>query len=218
MRSARLPRIHRAEWDQNPTAASSMDRDAGSVGPSRPAGLWCSLREHRGLAGPMGRCTYRRMEQLSRLLGRGRGGKGSGPGPARGTACPGESENRGDVSERHSTPGELKFSTLAEPLLEQAGVTRSTMMGFPCLCLDGDFFASCDHRPGNLVVKLDEPRVSELVEAGKAEVFAPSGRPFREWASIPVRRPRSWAKLLDDALQCAASRRAGERRTRDRRR
>lgn len=110
------------------------------------------------------------------------------------------------MSERPRNAGEDRFWALAEPLLEQAGVTRSTMMGFPCIRLNGDFFASCDHRNGNLVVKLDEQRVNELVDAGKAEPFAPSGRPFREWASIPLQKRRSWGPLLDEALQLAADR------------
>lgn len=80
------------------------------------------------------------------------------------------------------------------------------MMGFPCLRLDGDFFASCDHRSGALVIKLDEPSVSALIDAGEAEPFAPSGRRFREWASIPVTRRRHWEALLDDALGAAAAR------------
>ncbi len=81
------------------------------------------------------------------------------------------------------------------------------MMGFPCLRLNGDFFASCDHRTGHLVIKLDEHAVSALIDAGEAEPFAPNGRRFREWASIPVRRQRSWGPLLDQALQTAAMRR-----------
>jgi hypothetical protein len=52
--------------------------------------------------------------------------------------------------------GEARFWKLAAPLLERAGVSRSTMMGFPCLRLAGDFFATCDHRTGHLVVKLNE--------------------------------------------------------------
>ena len=110
------------------------------------------------------------------------------------------------MSARIPTAGEERFWSLAEPLLARSGVTRSTMMGFPCLRLDGDFFASFDHRSGDLVVKLDEHRVVALVDAGQAEPFAPNGRPFREWASISVRRQRGWAKLLDEALQCAADR------------
>ena len=54
------------------------------------------------------------------------------------------------------------------------------MMGFPCLRLDGDFFASCDRWSGDLVVKLDESRVAALVDADRALPFAPNGRRFRE--------------------------------------
>jgi len=108
------------------------------------------------------------------------------------------------MSERER--GQERFWTLADPLLARAGVTRSTMMGFPCLRLDGDFFASCDHRSGHLVVKLDEQQVSALIDAGKADVFAPNGRPFREWASIPYRRQRSWGPILERALALSAKR------------
>jgi hypothetical protein len=115
------------------------------------------------------------------------------------------------VSESERARGEQRFWALAEPLLEQAGVTRSTMMGFPCLRLNGDFFASCDHRTGCLVVKLDEQRVSDLVDTGKADEFAPNGRPFREWAVIPYRRRRSWGPFLDQALLLSAERLAAKR-------
>src|SRR5262249_23281985 len=102
---------------------------------------------------------------------------------------------------------ETLFWSYANPLLEQAGGTRSTMMGFPCLRLDGAFFASCDHRSGDLVVKLNRVRVQDLVSSGRALPFAPNGRVFREWAAVPVRLSRTWAGLLDEALQYAANRR-----------
>ena len=95
------------------------------------------------------------------------------------------------MSGRVQTPGEERFWALGAPLLNQPGLTRSTMMGFACLRLDGDFFATCDHRSGDLVVKLNEQRVSVLLESGDAEPFAPNGRRFREWASIPLERHRS---------------------------
>ncbi|MGH9155075.1 MAG: hypothetical protein ACRD1K_04325 [Acidimicrobiales bacterium] len=103
-------------------------------------------------------------------------------------------------------PGEERFWELAQPLLDQAGVTRSTMMGFPCLRLHGDFFATCDRRSGDLVVKLEEDQVHRLIDAGRAEPFAPNGRRFREWAAIPYQRRRSWSRLLDAALATAVSR------------
>ena len=109
---------------------------------------------------------------------------------------------------------QARFWTLAQPLLQRAGVTRATMMGFPCLRLDGDFFASCDHRTGELVVKLDEQRARALIDAGKAAPFAPNGRRFREWATVPHQRHRSWQPLLEEALALAAARQSTPRRTR----
>jgi hypothetical protein len=105
-----------------------------------------------------------------------------------------------------STPGETKFWDLAEPLLHQPGVTRSTMMGYPCLRLHGDFFATCDRRTGDLVVKLDEAAVTQLLNRGQAEPFAPNGRRFREWAAIPYERRRTWTGHLDAAYAAAAER------------
>ena len=118
------------------------------------------------------------------------------------------------MTENEPTRGENRFWALAEPLLQRADVTRSTMMGFPCLRLNGEFFASCDRRTGDLVVKLDEATVTRLIDAGKAEPFAPNGRRFREWASVPVRRSRAWRSLLDEALCLAAEREPPRERVR----
>ena len=110
-----------------------------------------------------------------------------------------------------STPGEDRFWELAEPLLSSPGVSRSTMMGFPCLRLHGEFFATCDRRTGDLVVKLDEQQVTRLVDDGRAEPFAPNGRRFRAWAAIPFERRRTWSRLLEAALETAATRTGGTR-------
>ncbi len=103
-------------------------------------------------------------------------------------------------AETRPTAGEDKFWDLAEPLLGRTDVTRSTMMGFPCLRIRGQFFASTDRATGAMLVKLPEARVDELVHTGRAEPFAPAGRRFREWASIPYARSRTWKRLLDEAL------------------
>lgn len=103
------------------------------------------------------------------------------------------------------TPGEARFWELAEPLFQRPEVVRSTMMGLPCLRWSGTFFASCDRRTGDLLVKLAETRVDQLVATGRAKPFAPAGRRFREWAAIPDSKSRSWRRLLDEALDFAAS-------------
>lgn len=99
-----------------------------------------------------------------------------------------------------ATAGEARFWDLAAPLLARTGVERSTMMGLPCLRIHGAFFASCDRRTGDLLVKLPKARVDELVDAGRAHPFAPAGRRFREWAAVPPERGRTWKRLLDEAL------------------
>jgi hypothetical protein len=93
---------------------------------------------------------------------------------------------------------EQRFWRLAGPLLALPGVTRSTMMGLPCLRVDGSFFASYDRRTGDLLVKLPEARVGRLVHTGSGRPFSPAGRQFREWVAIPPERSRSWKKLLDE--------------------
>ena len=113
-------------------------------------------------------------------------------------------------------PGEARFWDLATPLLGRPGVTRSTMMGLPCLRYNGAFFASCDRRTGDLLVKLAETRVDVLVAAGRATSFAPAGRRFREWAAIPDGQSRTWKRLLDEALEFAADHPPPVRTTRKR--
>ena len=113
-------------------------------------------------------------------------------------------------------PGEARFWNLAEPLLGQTDVSRSTMMGLPCLRWNGAFFASCDRPTGDLLVKLAETRVDELVATGRAHAFAPAGRRFREWAAIPEQRSRTWKRLLDEALQFAIDHPAPVNKTRKR--
>ena len=91
------------------------------------------------------------------------------------------------------------FWKLAEPLLAEEGIVKSTMMGFPCLRVNGDFFASVDHKTGDLIVKLPANQVLELIETEVGEPFAPAGRRFKEWVSIPNRDATLWQQLINDA-------------------
>ncbi len=103
-------------------------------------------------------------------------------------------------SDKGRTQGEDRFWSLADALLPREGVTKSTMMGLPCLRIDGDFFASCDRRTGDLLVKLPAARVDRLIATGRAQPFAPAGRRFREWAAVSSRLSRTWRRLLEEAV------------------
>jgi hypothetical protein len=98
-----------------------------------------------------------------------------------------------------SAEREALFWRLAECLLAEPGVTRSTMMGFPCLRAGGTFFASLERGTGNLIVKLPRARVQELVSTGTGLSFAPNGRVFREWVAMPAADPEAWSRLLAEA-------------------
>lgn len=97
------------------------------------------------------------------------------------------------------------YEELTDDLLYDPAVGRSTMMGFPCVRRAGRFLASFDKREGALVVKLPRERVAELVEAGVGDPFAPSGRVFREWVSLPVPDRELWRGVLAEAVDFATS-------------
>jgi hypothetical protein len=104
------------------------------------------------------------------------------------------------------TPETAFFWDIAKPLLVEPGTSIGTLMKFPCLRAEGNFFATCDHRTGDLIVKLPRQRVSELVAAGHAQPFAPAGRTFREWATISRRDEDTWRALLAEAHTYAIDR------------
>jgi len=89
-------------------------------------------------------------------------------------------------------------------MLDDEAVERGTMMGFPCLRSNGQFFASAEPKSGDLIVKLPAHRVDELVESGVGESFAPSGRRFREWVRISDRSEDRWQTLMNEAHQFVA--------------
>ena len=106
--------------------------------------------------------------------------------------------------------GEELFWELVEPMYADPAVRRSTMMGLPCVRLDGRFFASLDRRSGALLVKLPAERVAKLVAAGRGEPFAPAGRVFREWVAVSRPDRRRWRSLLAEARDHATGTGAAE--------
>ena len=107
------------------------------------------------------------------------------------------------MSNAGTSARETLFWELAQQLLAEPGITRSTMMGYPCLRANGAFFACVERATGHLIVKLPGQRVAALVAAGQALPFAPSGRTFREWAAFPVADPAEWRALLAEGREFA---------------
>ena len=97
------------------------------------------------------------------------------------------------------------FWRIGQAFLKRKGITRGKILGFPCLRYMSEFVAAPEHRNGALIVKLPADRVAELVDQNKGERFAPAGRPFKEWLCVTQRDARFWKRLIDDAIDFAAT-------------
>jgi hypothetical protein len=95
------------------------------------------------------------------------------------------------------------YDELTDDLLYDPAIGRATMMGYPCVRLAGRFLASYDDESRSLVVKLPRERVTELVEEGRGDPFAPAGKVFREWVSIPTVDRALWQAVLAEAVDFA---------------
>ena len=95
------------------------------------------------------------------------------------------------------------YDTLTDDLLYDPAIGRATMMGYPCVRLAGRFLASYDEKAGSLVVKLPHDRVTELVENGSGDPFAPAGKVFRDGSRSPPSTEPDSDTLLDEAVDLA---------------
>jgi hypothetical protein len=109
------------------------------------------------------------------------------------------------TSPSETSGGEARalYEELTDDLLYDAAIGRATMMGYPCVRLAGRFLASYDDKTGSLVVKLPRERVTELVESGAGDPFAPAGKVFREWVLISKVDRKMWRGLLAEAVDFA---------------
>jgi hypothetical protein len=95
------------------------------------------------------------------------------------------------------------YDELTDDLLYDPAIGRATMMGYPCVRLAGRFLASYDDKARCLVVKLPRERVTGLMENGTGDPFAPTGKVFREWVSIPTVDRVLWQQVLAEAVEFA---------------
>lgn len=107
-----------------------------------------------------------------------------------------------DVGVRRAT-----FWEIAERLLLEPDIERGTLMGTPCLRLDGEFLATVHRKTGHLVIRFDAERVKELITDGIGAPFAPAGKAFSEWVDVAPLDRSLWDSLLAEAVEL---RRAGD--------
>ncbi|MEL6821718.1 MAG: hypothetical protein AAFP70_08160 [Calditrichota bacterium] len=97
------------------------------------------------------------------------------------------------------------FWSHARPMLEAENIDEGTLMGFPCIRVNSDFFAAPEHKTGSLIVKLPKNRVQQLIEQGIGFPFAPAGKVFKEWVLIEERDDKIWKEILEEAKNFVAS-------------
>jgi hypothetical protein len=98
-------------------------------------------------------------------------------------------------------PQKLFWSLAADLQKTDPRIVESSIMNGRCLRLGKEFLALVDYKGSGLVVKLPAPRVAELIAGGTGRPFAPAGRVFREWLSVPEPDRRRWLELLREGIE-----------------
>lgn len=100
-----------------------------------------------------------------------------------------------------TTESERLFWSLAAKLRrDDTRIVEGTIMNGRCLRVGEEFLALVDYKGSGLVVKLPLDRVTDLTDAGIGQSFAPAGRVFKEWVSIPEPNRKLWAQLLGEGV------------------
>lgn len=103
-----------------------------------------------------------------------------------------------------TTDEDVFWELVDELRTEDPRVEEGTVMGGRCARVAGEFLALVDFKGSGLVVKLPAARVRELVAAGEGRAFAPAGRVFREWVSVPRCDRQRWMALLREGIAFVA--------------
>ena len=97
-----------------------------------------------------------------------------------------------------------EFWELAGALGESdPGVVEGTLMGGRCMRVDGEFLAMYYDKEEALIVKLDESRANQLIDAGVGRPFAPAKKVFREWVAVPHEHVGQWNALMREGVEMA---------------
>jgi TfoX/Sxy family transcriptional regulator of competence genes len=96
------------------------------------------------------------------------------------------------------------YRAVVEELIADPMVSDAKMMGMPALKYGSKMFGGAFE--DDLVVKLGRERVEELIEAGRARSFDPSGRgrPMKDWALVGPPTD-DWLELAEEAKEALAA-------------
>ena len=92
------------------------------------------------------------------------------------------------------------FEKLKDSFLGERGVTEGKMFGSPNLKVKGKVFVF--PWKGDLVFKLSEQRVQELIKAKKGKYFDPGhGRTSKTWIAVHTDGKENWKKLTQESKE-----------------
>jgi len=119
------------------------------------------------------------------------------------------------MSDQHALDDQLeaRYEDLVADLVGEPGVTPPHGGGFgrSAVRLNGKIFVMFVR--GQLVLKLPEDRVDEMIAAGHGSRFdANKGTPMREWLSLDPGSDQPWLPLAREALDFARSSPPGRKR------
>jgi hypothetical protein len=103
-----------------------------------------------------------------------------------------------------TTDEDLFWELIDELRLDDPRIEEGSIMSGRCARVDGEFLALVDFKGSGMVVKLPRARVDQLIAQGTGRPFAPAGKVFREWVSIPQRDRRRWRSLLREGIAFVA--------------
>lgn len=104
------------------------------------------------------------------------------------------------------TDESLFWELIDELQLQDQRVEEGTIMGGRCARVAGEFLGLVDYKGSGMVVKLPKERVTELIDQGVGQPFAPATKVFKEWVSVPKRDRRRWRALLAESIAFVAPR------------
>jgi hypothetical protein len=108
------------------------------------------------------------------------------------------------VAREKQSDQDLFWGLIDELMGDDERVEVGTIMGGRCARVAGEFLALVDFKGSGLVVKLPRERVEDLIAVGIGQPFAPAGRVFAEWVSVPRRDRRRWRALLEEGVAFVA--------------
>jgi len=101
---------------------------------------------------------------------------------------------------------DLFWELVAELKGEDPRIVEGTIMNGRCVRVGEEFLALADFKGSGLVVKLPRTRVDELIDEGVGRPFAPAGKIFKEWLSVPEPDRRRWRALLREGVDFVGGR------------